>query len=160
MLVRIVRETPWRDRGGGADHPPLCHQIGAGSRSHGVLPGTGGRDGLRSRAHPEHLPSFAIRKGPRAFHHYRARKARPRSPPSTPRSRHGVTPLQTCPPLAGQTSLPQPTQSRIVFAYPPTLPGLTPAPGADTLDCASCLGLRSKGPSLRRNCHGKGSAAL
>ena len=31
-----------------------------------------GRGGLRRKAHPEHLPSFADRKAPRAFHHNRA----------------------------------------------------------------------------------------
>jgi len=72
--------------------------------------------GLWRKAHSEPLPSLADRKAPRAFHLNPARKARPHSPLSMTRSRPGVMPLQTCPPPAGQTSLPPTTISRLKAA--------------------------------------------
>jgi hypothetical protein len=52
-----------------ADLPAVAHFIAARSRSHQQQPArTGGRDGLRRKAHPESPPSVADRSDSQAFH--------------------------------------------------------------------------------------------
>jgi hypothetical protein len=120
-LARSMHETPSRDRGAGrATGQPPRGTAGLGpeaysfSTSRRSSPENARLPARQDGAAPEAGSSAAqsasgastfprSQDGPPGFRPEPRRKARPPSPLSMPRSRPGVTPLQTCPPLAGQT---------------------------------------------------------
>ena len=132
-----MRATPLRDRGDGrATGQPL----GRSTYQPGLRRG---RDGLRRKAHSEHLPSFADTKAPRAFHHHPAQR------PSLGLHYQcrDYAPLQSRPPclcsLIAAASRSHTARTFLVGCAHPTCRQSRPAPGAGMVCGAKRM------PSLR-----------